>query len=109
MRYQIRLSETAEADLVRIAEPAVRHYALRQLDFLGENPTSLSRPSHFPYREKCQLFSFNYDYASQRWEFNVLLQYASDEIHIHSLAIGWSVRDFWEGFYDPDEPNPGGE
>lgn len=103
MAYGILLSEVAQEDIRQIKNPQIREFVLRQLEILAEYPTALSRPSHFPYREKCQIFRFDCDHELQRYEFNALFQYSADEQHIHILAIGRSIRDPWDGI----DPLPG--
>jgi hypothetical protein len=53
----------------------------------------LSTPSRFPYRNKCQLFQFDYDEPDRRWEICVLFQYGQDEQTIFVLDIGFSSFD----------------
>ena len=96
MSYGTLLSDEARDALVRLPIP-VRRFTLRQLENLGQSPTTLSSKSHFPYREKCQVFSFDYDYQMQRWAITVLFQYGQDEQTIHVLAIGFNARDPWDG------------
>ena len=105
MSYGISLSADAEHDLARLPIP-VRQFTLRQLENLADSPGTMSRRSHFPYREKCQLFTFNYDHELQRWELAVLFQYGQDEQTLHILGIGRTVLDLGDGIdLDPDEPD----
>jgi hypothetical protein len=65
----------------------VRREILRQLAILAEYPTLLSEPSHFPYREKCQIFPYDLDHDDMRWELRTLFQYGQDEQTIHVLMV----------------------
>ena len=101
MSYGIALSTEAQEDLAQLPVP-VRRFALQQLQALAEAPTALSRRSHFPYREKCQIFQFDVDHELQRWELRALFQYGQDEQTLHVLAIGRSVLDLGDGVHlDP--------
>lgn len=78
MAYEVILSVLAQNVLARL--PAdVRRACARHLRMLAESPTALSRPSAFPYREKCQLYRFDIDQGEKRWELAVLFQYGQDE------------------------------
>jgi hypothetical protein len=80
----------AQHQLARLPIP-IRQHALRQLEFLAEYPSLLSKPSHFPYSEKCQRFPMNdFDYEGRRWELDAFFQYSQDETQIHILTIGFS-------------------
>lgn len=88
MSYEIILSDTAREDL-RALPDAVRGRVVQHLEAgLANYPTELSRPSRFPYWQKCQLFQVDVDDDTERWEITVLFQYAADEQHIQVLAIG---------------------
>jgi hypothetical protein len=97
MSYRAILSANAQADIRRMPAPVAR-YTLAQLKNLEADPTLLSRPSHFPFRQKCQIFSFDYDHAGQRYFVNVLFQYAADEESLEILDAPWQV------VTDPFEP-----
>jgi hypothetical protein len=87
--YGIALSDEARHDLAKLPIP-VRRRVFQHLEALGEYPTALSRRSHFPYREKCQISPFSWDHENIRWEINVLFQYGQDEQTIHVICIGHS-------------------
>ena len=89
MSYGIALSVEAEHNLIKIPIP-VRRHIFRQLEILENIPPVLKPPSHWPYRDKCQLFQFDYDHDRLRWEISVLFQYGQDEKTIHVLMIGFS-------------------
>lgn len=92
MSYAILLSTEARHHLARLS-PALRNQTLRQLDVLGEWATLLSVPSHFPFRENCQLFLF--DAVAEdgaEWDINVMFRYGADEQFIEVLAIGFARK-----------------
>ncbi|MDB5323020.1 MAG: hypothetical protein JWN40_4651 [Phycisphaerales bacterium] len=97
MNYHAILSANAQND-IRGMPLAVARYTLLQLQNLQEFPTSLSVRSHFPFREKCQLFSFDYDWEGRRYFINVLFQYGMDEMSLFVLDAPWQVaEEWWEG------------
>lgn len=92
MSYAILLTTEARHHLARLPA-AVRNQTIKQLDVLSEWATELSVPSHFPFRENCQLFLFDATNADgSEWDLNVMFQYASDEQSIHVLAIGFARK-----------------
>jgi hypothetical protein len=97
MNYRAILTANSQDDIRRMP-PAVARFTLLQLKNLQESPTSLSVRSHFPFREKCQLFSFDYDWEGRRYFINVLFQYGTDETRLIILDAPWQVADeWWEG------------
>jgi len=87
MRYEIVLSPQASADIEN--QPvAVRAFVMAQLRNLAASPTSLSRPSRFPYREKCQIFQFDMPFENETWRFAALFQFAQDEQSIFVIGVG---------------------
>jgi hypothetical protein len=88
--YAVALTIEANHDLARLPV-AVANYVRRQLLALAEHPVALSEPSHFPYREKCQLFACRCAYKNVKHEIFSLFQYTSDELSIHVLQICFSV------------------
>lgn len=96
MPYGMLLSADAEAAIARLPLP-VRSYTLQQLENLCQTPAALSRRSHFPYPEKCQVFSFDYDLEIVRWTVTALFQYGADEQTLHVIAIGTQTHDPWDG------------
>src|SRR4051794_24790300 len=64
MSYGIHLSTEAQHRLTALPIE-VREGVLRQLRLLSENPTLLSVPSHFPWREKCQRFPFDLPHGTR--------------------------------------------
>jgi hypothetical protein len=94
MSYRAILSPNAQDDLRRMPPP-VSIYTLSQLANLERNPTALSEPSHFPFREKCQIFSFDYDFQGKRYFFNVLFEYGADEQTLFLSDIAWQVAEQW--------------
>jgi hypothetical protein len=96
MSYRATLSANAAND-VRRMPPAVARYAIAQLRNLEVDPTLLSRASHFPFREKCQIFSFDYDHDGKRYFVNVLFQYGADEQTLFILDAPWQeASEWWE-------------
>lgn len=89
MSYKISLSTEAQHDLTSLPVPVAR-FCIRQLVSLGEFPTVLSKPSHFPYRTKCQIFPFGCSYNNERWELRALFQYGQDEESIFVIAVCFS-------------------
>ena len=89
MSYGIVLSPEARHALARIDVP-IRQKLLRQLEILGEYPTELSQPSHWPYREKCQMFPLDVDHEGWRWELRTLFQYSQDEQTLQVWMMGFS-------------------
>ncbi|MGA2229303.1 MAG: hypothetical protein ABSH22_00110 [Tepidisphaeraceae bacterium] len=89
MNYAISLTIEAEHDLARLPS-AVRRFCGVQLRLLGDAPTVLSKPSRFPYREKCQMFQFGCLHANDRWELNALFQYSQDETTLVIIGIRFS-------------------
>jgi hypothetical protein len=94
MSYGINLSPEAQEDLSRLPL-AVRRFALNQLLNLSESPTALSRKSHFPYFEKCQLMTFDFDHDGQRHFCNILFQYGQDELTLYIIAISVQAAGKW--------------
>lgn len=91
MRYRCRLSDIAEADLVRLPTP-IRSYLVKHLRRLEKNPSALSIPSHFPYPEKCQLFHLPiYTHNATRHHLIVLFRYGQDEETLLIVGIGHSI------------------
>ena len=89
MSFGIALSVEAEHDLARMPV-LVRQQALRHLEALADYPAALSRPSHFPFREKCQISPVDFDHEGTRWELFCLFQYAQDEKTFFILKVGVS-------------------
>jgi hypothetical protein len=87
--------------------PAVARYTLAQLANLAASPTSLSVKSHFPFREKCQLLTFDYDWDGMRYFVNVLFHYAADEQTLVITDVPWQSADSWWELGD-DDPNDEG-
>jgi hypothetical protein len=75
----------------------LRAYVILQLQALELNPTLLSERSHFPFREGCQVFSFDYDRDEKRYFVNVLFQYENDEETLHVSDVPWQVAENWWG------------
>jgi hypothetical protein len=104
MSYRATLSANAQDDLRRMPRRVALH-AIAQLRSLEANPTLLSGRSHFPFREKCQIFSFDYDHEGQRYFVNVLFQYDADEETLHIADIAWqAVDEWWEETGDERPP-----
>jgi mRNA-degrading endonuclease RelE of RelBE toxin-antitoxin system len=91
MSYQIALSTEAQHTLAKLPIP-VRQFVGRQLENLADSPTTLSRPSRFPYRAKCQLFQFDTEHEGKIWEFAAMFQFSQDEQTLYVVAIGFSSR-----------------
>jgi hypothetical protein len=89
MSYRAILSTNAEADLRRMP-PALARFTLAQLRNLESDPTALSRRSHFPFRERCQVFHFDYSDGAHHYVVNVLFQYATDEERLLILDVPWT-------------------
>jgi mRNA-degrading endonuclease RelE of RelBE toxin-antitoxin system len=87
--YAIFLSIEARHHLARLPAP-VQRFCVRQLIILGDDPTLLSKPSRFPYREKCQIYRIGCSYQNDRWELCALFQYGQDEQTIFVIGIGFS-------------------
>jgi hypothetical protein len=94
MSYKLRLSPEAEIDLRRLPPP-VALFTARQLINLADDPTILSKPSHFPYPQGHQLMSCDYDHESRRWFINVLFRYASDEATLEIVGISAQAAEEW--------------
>jgi hypothetical protein len=95
MSYGIILAPEAEKDLNGLPH-AVALFVARQLTNLAESPAALSRRSHFPFRERCQVMACDYDDdAGHRWFINVLFQYSQDEANLHVLGIASQSVDEW--------------
>jgi hypothetical protein len=96
MSYRAILTVNAEEDIRRMPA-AVARYVLRQLVNLENDPILLSGKSHFPFREKCQLFSFDFDWNNQRYFINVHFQYGADEETLIISDAPWqAATDWWE-------------
>src|SRR5260221_11825370 len=97
MSYRSSLSTNAQDDIRRIKEDRVRQYVMAQLINLENDPALLSHRSHFPWREQCQVFSFDYDYGARRYFINVLFQYGADEqtLSIDDIAVV-EADNWWE-------------
>ncbi len=96
MKYAAVLSNRAKADILKMP-PAIREYTLSQLKALELNPTLLSKPSHFPYRENCQMFTFDKDHEGKRHFITVLFQYGTDEATLYVAGIAYQAADDWWG------------
>jgi hypothetical protein len=99
--YRVILSGSAQDDLRKLFNdcPSAVPFVRSQLNALAQNPTSLSRRSHFPYRERCQLMSFDMDLDGTRHFFTVIFQYGSDEQTIEVADTAHQSRkidDLWE-------------
>jgi hypothetical protein len=106
MNYRIDLTAEAQRDLARLPQD-VRRFCLLRLEALAESPTALSRPTRLPFRQKCQLYPFEYDAGLQRWVLHALFQYGQDEQTLYILDIAHSVLDLGDGIdVDIDEPEP---
>ena len=94
IRYRAILSLNAQDDLRRLFDncPSVLPFVRSQLMLLEESPTSLSTRSHFPFREKCQLMSFDKDEGDTRHFIHVLFQFGADEQTLHILDIAHHPR-----------------
>jgi hypothetical protein len=96
MPYRAILDIEARHDLARLPK-AVYNHVIHELSRLAADPVGLSVRSHFPFREKCQLFPFDFDDPPDCWEFNALFQYGQDEQTIYILAVGISTRPIDDG------------
>src|SRR5947209_4639972 len=95
MSYRVVLSVRAQTDIKGMPS-ALRPYVIQQLKALELNPSLLSKRSHFPYREQCQVFSFDRDEGGKRYFINVLFQYGADEQTLHVSDITCQgVTDWW--------------
>jgi hypothetical protein len=92
--YEIILEPAAVEDLSKLPKP-VRDYVAIQLHNLAESPFALSRRSHFQFPQKCQLYSFDYDFGGQRHFMNVLFQFGQNETKLHIIGISWRPADDW--------------
>ena len=92
MRYRAVLATKAQADIRRMP-PRLAAFTLAQLRNLCEAPTALSRPSHFPYRQQCQIFTFDLREGSVLYVVNVLFQYSADEQSLHIADAPWTAGD----------------
>jgi len=76
---------------------AVAQYTMVQLRNLELDPALLSTRSHFPFRAKCQIFSFDLDHQGQRFFINALFQYHANEEELLISDIPWqAASDWWE-------------
>jgi hypothetical protein len=89
MSYRAILSNNAQADIRQMPAPLAR-FTLAQLQNLEASPTTLSRRSHFPFRERCQVFTFDFAHEGHYYVVNVLFQYAADEQQLHIADIPWT-------------------
>lgn len=92
MSYKISLMPRAIDDLQVLPRP-VRRFVVGQVAALAAAPTALSRPSTFPYSERCQCCPVAYDYLADRWSMVVLFQYGVGEDVLHVLSVMHSIRD----------------
>ena len=88
MSYGILLSLEARNQLARLPIP-VRRHAFKQLEVLAEYAVLLSQPSHFPFRENCQIFHFDCNSEGLNWELSALFKYSQDEQSIYVLTVGF--------------------
>jgi hypothetical protein len=103
MKYRAILSANAQEDIRRMPRP-VAVYVLGQLRSLENDPVLLSRRSHFPFREKCQIFEIDYDWEGKRYFINVLFQYGADEETLHILDAPFQAVDDW---WEPEDEDAG--
>ena len=76
---------------------ALARYTLAQLHNLAASPTSLSRRSHFPFRQNVQIFNFDYCINDKLYIVNILFQYGADEATLHIADAPWrEIDDYWE-------------
>ena len=92
MSYGIDLSTEAQHKLARLPIP-VRQQTFRELQRLAASPTALSRPSHFPFPERGQLFDFSMDSEGRRWTIYIMFQFGQDERTLHVGNIGFESAD----------------
>lgn len=91
--YELMYSRRAEASLTSL--PAgLLDFVEEHLLILAAHPTSLSRPSIFPYPPNSQLFQFHHEnFEGERWDFAVLFRYTQDERSLFILNIGRTRSD----------------
>jgi mRNA-degrading endonuclease RelE of RelBE toxin-antitoxin system len=85
MSYGVALAPEALEDLQKLP-PAIRTRVEQALSLLAENPTALSRPSHFPH-VPCQAYELHYQEQSTEYFITILFRYAQDEQSLNILAI----------------------
>jgi hypothetical protein len=94
MNYRAILSPRSQQD-IRNMPVSLARYTLAQLRNLEAAPTALSRRSHFPFREQCQIFNFDYRADDVYYVVNVLFQYAADEQTLLIADIPWTTAEEW--------------
>jgi hypothetical protein len=92
MSYGTLPSVKARHDLARIGNIELRRQVLRQLKVLGEDPSLLSKPSHFPFREKCRIYALDYECGRAVWEVFILFSYSQDEQDLYIIEIGFAQK-----------------
>jgi hypothetical protein len=85
MGYGIILAPEAVEDLAKLP-PDIRARVERDLRRLAEDPTALSRPSHFPW-VPCQAYEVEYQGDATEYFITILFRYAADEQNLFILAI----------------------
>jgi hypothetical protein len=96
MKYHAILDRRAVED-VRRMPPALARYTVAQLVNLEAEPTALSRRSHFPFRERVQVFNFDFKSGGVCYVVNVLFQYGADEETLWVVDIPWQeATEWWE-------------
>ena len=96
MKYHAILDPKAVEDVRRMPH-ALARYTVAQLINLEAEPTALSKRSHFPFRERVQVFNFDFKAGDAYYVVNVLFQYGVDEETLWVLDIPWvETTEWWE-------------
>ncbi len=89
MRYEVLLTEQAEADLLGLPSH-LQQFLSRRLEELGDSPSRKSRPSVSPpHPPNFMLHETVYSVGGERWHFAILFRYRQDEKSILVNSIGY--------------------
>ncbi|MGA2230158.1 MAG: hypothetical protein ABSH22_04455 [Tepidisphaeraceae bacterium] len=90
MNYEVILDAWAQHNIAHFS-PSIKSKIYDQLKRLEADPVRLSKRSHFPYRERCQMFDFTIDLeGGEKLELNAQFQYEADERTLYVWTIGHS-------------------
>jgi mRNA-degrading endonuclease RelE of RelBE toxin-antitoxin system len=89
MSYAVVLAPDALEDLAHLPPP-IQNLVEVELRRLAENPTGLSRPSHFPYLPG-QIYRIELRIDQLHYYIRILFRYSQDETALEIFGIAMTV------------------
>jgi hypothetical protein len=86
--YAIDITPEAAKDLESIPLPVAEYLARAPVHDLAESPSTVSRPSAFPYPLRGQAYECSMVHLDTQYRMHVCFQYSQDESTLHILFIG---------------------